>query len=127
MPIEGDESRQDGIIGTYGEYPIKYSRDIGVFILFLFTIFTASAQDEGKEDAMPYKELKKHISAECRRLHKVEDIDVLSLQMYNNLDNDCLFIIRTSVLEGVWGLPVLDFLRKNIKRLKFHLYLDLMS
>ena len=69
---------------------MKYSRNIGVFILFLFTIFTASAQDEGKEDAVPYKELKKHVPAECRGLHKVKDIDDLLLQMYNNLDNDCL-------------------------------------
>ena len=43
-------------------------------------------------------------------------IDDLLLQMYNNLDNDCLFIIRTSVLEDIWGLPVLDFSRKNIKK-----------
>ncbi len=40
---------------------MKYGRDIGVFIFFLFTIFTASAQDERKEDAVSYKKLKKHI------------------------------------------------------------------
>ena len=40
---------------------MKYGRDIGVFIFFLFTIFTASVQDEGKEDAVSYKKLKKHI------------------------------------------------------------------
>lgn len=34
---------------------MKYGRDIGVFILFLFTIFTASAQDKGKEDTVSYK------------------------------------------------------------------------
>ena len=40
---------------------MKYGRDIGVFIFFLFTIFTDSAQDERKEDAVSYKKLKKHI------------------------------------------------------------------
>ena len=94
---------------------MRYGRDIGVFILFLFTIFTAAAQSEG-ENAVPYQKLKKHIPAKCKGLHKVKDIDDLLLQMYNNLDNDCLFIIRTSALEDVWGLPVLDFSRKNIKK-----------
>ena len=45
-------------------------------------------------------------------------MDDLLLQMYNNLYNDCLFIIRTSVLEGVWGLPVLDFSQKNITKIE---------
>lgn len=95
---------------------MKYGRDIGVFILFLFTIFTASAQDEGKEDAVPYKELKKHIPAECRGLHRVKDVDDLLLQMYNNLDNNCLFTINASTLESIWGLPVLDFLNDKIRK-----------
>ena len=56
---------------------MKYGRHIGAFILFLFTIFTASAQDEGKEDTVPYKELKKHIPAECKGLHRVKDVDDL--------------------------------------------------
>ncbi|WP_298643126.1 hypothetical protein [uncultured Cardiobacterium sp.] len=88
---------------------MKYGRNIGVFILFLFTILTASAQDEGKKDAVPYKELKKHIPAECKGLHKVKDIDDLILQMYENLDSRCLFIVPDNVLEKTWGIPVLDY------------------
>lgn len=71
LPLKKNEECRDVIIGSYGECPMKYGRDIGVFIFFLFTIFTASAQDEGKEDALPYKELKKHIPAEYRVLHRI--------------------------------------------------------
>ena len=87
---------------------MKYGRDIGVFILFLFTIFSASAQDDGKEDAVPYKELKQHIPAECRGLHKVKDIDDLLLQMHSNLDSQCLFKIPVEILEKIWYLPIID-------------------
>ena len=87
---------------------MKYGRHIGAFILFLFTIFTASAQDEGKEDAVPYKELKKHIPAECRGLHKVKDIDDLLLQIYTNIDSHCIFDIPMETLERIWGIPLFD-------------------
>ena len=98
---------------------MKYGRDIGVFILFLCTIFTASAQDEGKEDAVPYKELKKHIPAECRGLHKVKDIDDLLLQIYDNIDDlllqiydnidsHCIFDISIEALERIWRIPLFD-------------------
>ena len=87
---------------------MKYGRNIGVFILFLFTIFTASAQDEGKEDAVPYKELKKHIPAECRGLHKVKDIDDLLLQIYDNIDSHCIFDISIEALERIWRIPLFD-------------------
>lgn len=93
---------------------MKYDRHISVFILFLFTIFTASAQDEGKEDAMPYKELKKHIPAECQGLHKVKDIDDLLLQMYYNIDTYCLFNIKTDDLQQLWGLPVINLVTKGL-------------
>ena len=86
---------------------MKYGRHIGVSILLLFTIFTASAQNEGKEDAVPYKELKKHIPAECRGLHKVKDIDDLLLQIYNNIDNQCMFNIATDKLEKILNIPII--------------------
>ena len=87
---------------------MKYGRHIGAFILFLFTIFTALAQGEGKEDAVPYKELKKHIPAECRGLHKVKDIDDLLLQIYTNIDSHCIFDIPMETLERIWGIPLFD-------------------
>jgi len=93
---------------------MKYGRHIGAFILFLFTIITALAQDEGKEDAVPYKELKKHIPAECKGLHRVKDMDDLLLQMYYNIDTHCLFNIKTDDLQQLWGLPVINMITKGL-------------
>ena len=96
---------------------MKYGRHIGVSILLLFTIFTTSAQNEGKEDAVPYKELKKHIPAECRGLHKVKDIDDLLLQIYNNIDNQCMFNIATDKLEKILNiLIIISVCGENNKR-----------
>lgn len=94
---------------------MEYGRRIYVLAFLFFVIFAAAAQSE-KEEAVPYKELKKHIPAECKGLHRVKDVDDLLLQMYNNLDNNCLFTINASTLESIWGLPVLDFLNDKIRK-----------
>lgn len=67
---------------------MEYGRRISVLAFLLFITFTTAAQSE-EDNSVPYKELKEHIPAECRGLHKMKDIDVpllLSIVINNFLD-----------------------------------------
>ena len=90
---------------------MEYGRRICVLAFLFFVTFAATAQGDGKEGAVPYKELKKHIPAECRGLHKVGNIDDLLLQMHENVNSLCLFKIKETTLESVWGIPIFNLAR----------------
>lgn len=49
------------------------------------------------------------MSSVCQNLHKVEDVDDLLKQFYDNIDSHCLFEMDTKELERIWGIRVFDF------------------
>lgn len=48
------------------------------------------------------------MSSVCQNLHKVEDVDDLLKQFYDNIDSHCLFEMDTKELERIWGIRVFD-------------------
>lgn len=44
----------------------------------------------------------------CKNLHRVENVDDLLKQFYDNIDSHCLFEMDTVELEKIWGIRVFN-------------------
>ncbi len=60
----------------------------------------------------------------CIGLKKVANLDELLLQMYRNIDNHCLFNMKGSELEEVWGIPVMEYSSTSNEEYKRSGYYD---
>lgn len=63
----------------------------------------------------------------CQNLYKVETVDDLIKQFYDNIDSHCLFEMDTTELERIWGVRVFDFYKQTSRGDKDKLIKELHS
>lgn len=82
-----------------------------ISITFLLLTLSACGNSTTSEsaDSTFHQWMKSMTQDSCKDLHKVTGIDDLLFQMYNNIDNHCLFDIPTQELEAIWGLKIIDY------------------